>query len=239
MTPIFEWCSRKQRIVLDYPEDRLVLTACRENSTGQYVPLAELRALVETEPEFAGVEVIKAWPGTPENMAALIAEVRGLSDCEGWVIRFDDGHMLKLKADWYVARHRALGGLAQENIVISTIVSGAADDVKPLLPPGPRTELEAFEAQFWAGFEVEVARMEALFAQMRATCADKTAFAKGPALQLDPQVRALLFSAWGGTDLRCTMLAHVAKYASKASKVDYVRWAFGGLVWRHEFDDDA
>lgn len=24
-TPIFEWCSRKQRIVIDYPQDRLVL----------------------------------------------------------------------------------------------------------------------------------------------------------------------------------------------------------------------
>ena len=31
LTPIFEWCSRKQRIVVDYPEDRLVLIAIRRN----------------------------------------------------------------------------------------------------------------------------------------------------------------------------------------------------------------
>jgi RNA ligase len=36
-TPIFEWCSRKQRIVLDYKEDQLVLTAMRDMKTGKYV----------------------------------------------------------------------------------------------------------------------------------------------------------------------------------------------------------
>ena len=37
MTPIFEWCSRKQRIVIDYPQDRLVLTAVRDNQSGEYM----------------------------------------------------------------------------------------------------------------------------------------------------------------------------------------------------------
>jgi len=36
LTPIFEWCSRKQRIVIDYPEDKLVLLAVRENMSGKY-----------------------------------------------------------------------------------------------------------------------------------------------------------------------------------------------------------
>jgi RNA ligase len=37
-TPIFEWTSRKQKIVIDYPEDNLVLTAVRHMITGEYVP---------------------------------------------------------------------------------------------------------------------------------------------------------------------------------------------------------
>jgi hypothetical protein len=37
MTPIFEWCSRNQRIVVDYPEDMLVLTAVRDNIEGVYI----------------------------------------------------------------------------------------------------------------------------------------------------------------------------------------------------------
>ena len=39
ISPIYEWCSRKQTIVLDYPEDRLVLLACRHMITGEYLPL--------------------------------------------------------------------------------------------------------------------------------------------------------------------------------------------------------
>ena len=36
-TPIFEWVSRKNRIVVDYPEDNLIITAVRSNKTGFYV----------------------------------------------------------------------------------------------------------------------------------------------------------------------------------------------------------
>jgi RNA ligase len=35
-TLIFEWCSRQQRIVVDYPQDRLVLIAIRDLYTGRY-----------------------------------------------------------------------------------------------------------------------------------------------------------------------------------------------------------
>ena len=36
-TPIFEWCTRKNRIVIDYPEDKLILIAIRNNITGEYI----------------------------------------------------------------------------------------------------------------------------------------------------------------------------------------------------------
>ena len=39
LTPIFEWCSRKQRIVVDYPEDNLTLLAARHMITGEYIRL--------------------------------------------------------------------------------------------------------------------------------------------------------------------------------------------------------
>jgi RNA ligase len=38
-TPIFEWCSNKNRIVVSYPEDKLILTAIRNNITGNYFPI--------------------------------------------------------------------------------------------------------------------------------------------------------------------------------------------------------
>ena len=36
ITPIFEWCSRNQRIVIDYPEDSLILISARHKITGEY-----------------------------------------------------------------------------------------------------------------------------------------------------------------------------------------------------------
>ena len=46
-TPIFEWCSRKQRIVVDYPQDRLVLIAIRDNTTGAYKSYEQMRSYAE------------------------------------------------------------------------------------------------------------------------------------------------------------------------------------------------
>lgn len=38
-TAIFEWCSNKNRIVIEYPEDKLVLLAIRNNYTGEYAQI--------------------------------------------------------------------------------------------------------------------------------------------------------------------------------------------------------
>jgi RNA ligase len=240
LTPIFEWCSRQQRIVLDYPEDRLVLTAVRENRTGRYLPIEQARAEIEAEPRFAGIDVVRTYPGTAESMAALTASTRALEGGEGWVIRFDDGHMVKLKADWYLARHRALEGLSREKVVVELLLAGAADDVKPLLAPEPRAKLEAFERRFFAGLEGEVDRLAVLYAGIRARHGeDRKAFALQSAGTLEPQVRALMFSLWAGRDLRAELIAHIAKNSTTGAKLDAVRWAFGGERWGFEFDGDA
>ena len=46
-TPIFEWCSRKQRIVIDHPEDMLILTAIRDMRTGEYVHYDDIKAIAQ------------------------------------------------------------------------------------------------------------------------------------------------------------------------------------------------
>lgn len=38
-TTIFEWCSRQQQIVLDYPADKLVLLAIRHIKSGEYLDI--------------------------------------------------------------------------------------------------------------------------------------------------------------------------------------------------------
>lgn len=41
-TPVFEWMTRQQRIVIDHPVDRLVLIAVRHMVSGEYLDLSDI-----------------------------------------------------------------------------------------------------------------------------------------------------------------------------------------------------
>lgn len=58
-TPLFEWCSRTNAVLLDYPEDQLTLIAIRNIITGNYVEYNEMIKLAEKYK----VPVVKAWEG--------------------------------------------------------------------------------------------------------------------------------------------------------------------------------
>ena len=96
-TPIFEWCSRQQRIVIDYPQDALILTAIRNNLTGEYKTYEDMR----DECEAYGIPCVSAGPeitGFDEDAVQAIRELEGK---EGEVWRDRDGHMRKLKGEHY------------------------------------------------------------------------------------------------------------------------------------------
>lgn len=143
-TPIFEWCSRKQRIVLDYPEDRLILTALRHIETGIYANYGQLLAWSKF---IAGIPVVKALHGQ-SSIEALIYFTKGLQDTEGFVVRFDDGHMVKLKCDWYVQIHKAKERILQDRHIVELILDQRLDDVKAHLPQEERDRLSQFENDF-------------------------------------------------------------------------------------------
>jgi RNA ligase len=39
ITPIFEFCSKKNKVVIEYEEDRMTLLAARENVSGKYLKI--------------------------------------------------------------------------------------------------------------------------------------------------------------------------------------------------------
>lgn len=141
-TPIFEFCSNSQRIVLDYPEDRLVLTAIRDNEHGTYASYNELQlhAMVH------GFEVVKAVEGTVENMLDL---AKTSEEEEGWIVRFDDGDMVKIKCEWYVLCHRSKDLITREKNVVEMIINEAVDDVLPLLIEEDRKRVEEYMENFY------------------------------------------------------------------------------------------
>ena len=142
-TPIFEWCSRKQRIVLDYKEDQLILTAIRDLTTGRYMSLD----LVTNTADLYFIPTVRAFE-PQSDMKSFIEYVRLLEDREGFVVRFDDGHMLKLKCDWYVQIHKAKEKILQDRNIVELILDDKLDDVKAHLPQEDRDRLTVFEAYF-------------------------------------------------------------------------------------------
>ena len=143
LTPIFEWCSRKQRIVLDYKEDRLILTAMRNMNNGSYASYDELVGFGN----LYDIPVVRAFePQT--DMKAFLEYVRDLEDLEGFVVRFDDGHMLKLKCHWYIQIHKAKEAILQDRNIVELILEEHLDDIKAHLPAEDRDRLTKFESDF-------------------------------------------------------------------------------------------
>lgn len=140
-TPIFEWCSNNNRIVLDYPEDQLYLLAIRNTQTGEYVPYEYLKAASQD----ANIPLVKSYDvAGASDINQIIEMVHNAEDSEGIVVRFDDGHMVKCKSAWYIRIHKVKSMLSQERDVVRIILNNELDDLIPILPPDDLKRIETF-----------------------------------------------------------------------------------------------
>jgi RNA ligase len=219
-TPIFEWCSRKQRIVVDYPEDRLVLTAIRNNVTGEYHSYDRLVRAAATY----NVEVVKTYPGTAESMSHLIEETRGAEGIEGYIIRFDDGHMLKIKGEWYVKLHKVKDSLSREKDVIDLIINEKLDDVKPFM-------LEDASS---------VDRYERYYQTVLSSGLDRREFAQRwmPTIQpQDPFAPTYVFARFDNKGSRDLILNQIKRNISTSTKLETVRYLWDDHKWEYAVNE--
>lgn len=191
LTPIFEWCSRKQRIVLDYgSEDQLILTAIRQMDTGRYLTLNGM-----SQAGIWNIPVVRQFePQT--DMKAFLEYVRDLEDLEGFVVRFDDGHMLKLKCSWYVQIHKAKEAILQDRNIVELILEEHLDDVKAHLPAEDRDRLTQFESDFNRAVRDVTANILAEIIDLGQKNIDRKTFATTMAQNLDSYTRPIIFSLW-------------------------------------------
>ncbi len=229
-TPIFEWCSRKQRIVLDYKEDQLILTAIRRMRRGDYVSYKYMSRVAEAY----NIPVVRQFePQT--DMKAFLDYVRDLEDLEGFVVRFDDGHMLKLKCHWYLQIHKAKEAILQDRNIVELILEEHLDDIKAHLPAEDRFELGRFEHLF----NIEVYGQAQLISNMLEHIRDENIDRKTFALEIGPKfdqyTRATIFKCWGETDDHKIIDAVknvIRNNLSKNSKYEEIRAAwFNGVKY--------
>jgi RNA ligase len=79
-TPIFEFCSPKCKIVIDYEKEMLILLAIRHNETGEYISYDELKEIVK---EFDVQLVNEIYIDKIESMKDITNHIKKLKNREG------------------------------------------------------------------------------------------------------------------------------------------------------------
>jgi len=225
-TAIFEWCSMKQKIVLNYPVDRLVLTAIRDNYSGQYMPYGDMNGITRQY----DIDIVNVVPCVVSNsrINQFLEEARNLKNEEGYVVRFDNGAMCKVKADEYVRIHRSKETMNLEKDVMKLILTDKIDDIKPHLDDGDRKAVESFQNALEHRISSIVDELSDVIAEFRKNYGDdpkdrviKKIFAQEIAKNYEPFLKTIIFMLYDG--LGDQIRSHLAGYTINATKVEILR----------------
>ena len=230
-TPIFEWCSRVNRIVVDYPQDNLILTGIRYLNSGEYVPYDIMKRYAESwDIPFVKAYAWNTGDKIDEKIEEVVGHIRKWEDSEGVVIRFDSGYMLKIKADDYVLRHRSKDAISQEKNVIETIVEDAVDDVVPLLTPEDATRLRAFQRAFWMAVEDVGTTIHDQYVSLDQG-QDQKEFAMLVMKETPKNLHNFMFGLRRKVPVKDLLVDQIRKSVSTQTKVNSVKWMFNNLNW--------
>lgn len=128
LTPTLEFIDTHNQIVVTYSADNMILTHIRENETGRYLTSAEIHTIAK----WFDIEVVKELDVSTFNIQEYIELAKTLEGIEGWVIQFANGDMVKLKTEWYRARHHVLTFLRERDIA-ELAINEQLDDLKSVL----------------------------------------------------------------------------------------------------------
>ena len=87
-----------------------------------------------------------------DSLDELISYTRNLEGAEGFVVAFEDGHRVKIKADEYVRVHKCIDRITFDRNIVDIIINEQIDDVAPLLPSVQLDRVRDFETRFWEAF---------------------------------------------------------------------------------------
>lgn len=225
VTPIFEWTSPDNRIVVRYEDCRLTLLAIRENVDGGYAWPESLDA----HSAEMGVDFVRHHNPAHTNAADFLAYARAIQGAEGFVVRFDNGLWVKAKGDDYVLKHRARDSILQEKNILALVLNGGLDDVLPLLDePGAKAARE-----YAASVEDGIGAAAWVLASHVGAGAhiSQRDFAVVHQENIEPHMRSLAFAVRAGQSPDNVIRARIAANCNSQTQVDANR-ALHGATWR-------
>jgi RNA ligase len=214
VTPIFEFIAPTNQIVISYSKPDLVLLAIRVNETGGY--------LVDQNDTPAGLTRVPVYGSIEGNLADYIARARMQENREGDIIRFADGHMMKIKNDWYVRIHKTMDKIRFDRHIVELILNEEVDDAIPMLPQHEADRVREFERRFADRLHSLVAGYERYYTTVVASGLDRKRYAREwmPTIQKnDPFAPVYVFGRFGNRDGRKMIIDYIEKHI-----VTNVRW---------------
>lgn len=210
-TPIFEYTGPNNRIVLRYEEEALTLVALRHIIMGDIMPREHLVQYAS----WYNVPVVALADEAWGNVEEFVAHARGLIDAEGFVVYFDDGYMVKIKAEDYVLKHRALDDLGSKKKVVALCVQGFVDDVVAVVSEEDGEDLNIFNDDIQAEINRTMAKVLSLVSWY--TELDVPNPRKEFALLMDAAgtakyLRAAAFASIDGKNARLVLTNHLIRY---------------------------
>lgn len=156
LTPLFEFIAPDNRIVIEYDREELVLLAVRDNRNGRYLPVSDTTGWANA----LGVTMVPMYGSVDGSFADYIARQRGREGREGDIVRFANGHMLKIKNDWYVRIHKVKDKIRTDRHILALVLEGEIDDIMPHLDERDFARVREYEADFHASLRIKIRDLE-------------------------------------------------------------------------------
>ncbi|UDM72657.1 RNA ligase [Vagococcus fluvialis] len=100
-TMICEYVAPTNRIVLNYDEEDLIVHGIIHTSTGRVFG----REWTESIANYLGLKIVRRWSNLTKEDLLLLQNCE--LDTEGYVVKFENGHTIKVKTKDYVEKHRS------------------------------------------------------------------------------------------------------------------------------------
>ncbi len=137
-----EYVAPNNRVVLPYREEKLFVLNLRRRDTGEYMPVKMVKS------EYPGLWSHFVFGRCADNMSdnesrVMLSDkaIKKLEGIEGYIWVMEGGQMVKVKTDWYVAKHKAKDNASNFNYVFDAVLAQASDDIRTALADDP-TALE-------------------------------------------------------------------------------------------------
>lgn len=233
-TPIFEWTSPEARIILDYKEKGITLIAMRHVESGAYLTYPEQ---VDAAKEFK-IACVKADEFSVKNTAELVSLIKEKKGLEGYVLRFEDGRMYKIKSKWYSDLHRCKSHLKWNSLselhVWDLVLEGKVDDtIATLDTDEEKKKLQEFNDIIWNAIDKKVVQLQEYVKKAQESCKTKKDFVTY-CKDVDPNELKLVFLVFDkGLDVaEDHLVSFIKTLITKNSTLVTAKKILGGnIIW--------